>query len=52
MPKGVKRFPAFAKLASAGEGRSDNIMLKLKKSALKLCLARGAQLGKVVAGVM
>jgi hypothetical protein len=28
MPKSVTRFPAFAKPASAGEGRSDKIMRK------------------------
>jgi hypothetical protein len=29
IPKSGKRFPAFAKPASAGEGRSDKIMLKV-----------------------
>jgi hypothetical protein len=29
MPKSAKRFPAFAKLASAGGARSDDIMLSL-----------------------
>jgi hypothetical protein len=28
IPKSGKRFPAFAKLASAGEGRSEKMMLK------------------------
>jgi len=28
IPKNGNRFPAFAKPASAGEGRSDKIMLK------------------------
>jgi hypothetical protein len=30
IPKSGNRFPAFAKLASAGEARSDKIMLKQK----------------------
>jgi len=30
IPKSVKRFPAFAKPALAGEGRSEKIMLKQK----------------------
>jgi hypothetical protein len=32
IPKSVKRFPAFAKPASAGEGRSDKIMRKEKRA--------------------
>jgi hypothetical protein len=31
IPKSVKRFPAFAKPASAGVGRSEKIMLNKKK---------------------
>jgi hypothetical protein len=30
IPKSGNRFPAFAKPASAGEGRSEEIMLKQK----------------------
>jgi len=30
IPKSGNRFPAFAKPASAGEGRSDKIMLEYK----------------------
>jgi hypothetical protein len=30
IPKNVKRFPAFAKPASAGEARSEKIMPKYK----------------------
>ncbi len=29
-PKSMKRFPAFAKPASAGEARSDKVMRKRK----------------------
>jgi hypothetical protein len=33
IPKSVKRFPAFAKPASAGEARSEKVMLKLEDEA-------------------
>jgi hypothetical protein len=32
IPKGGNRFPAFAKPASAGEGRSEKIMLQKEES--------------------
>ena len=32
IPKSANRFPAFAKPASAGEGRSEKIMRKRKVS--------------------
>ena len=34
IPKSGNRFPAFTKPASAGEGRSEKIMLKQKASML------------------
>jgi hypothetical protein len=34
IPKSGNRFPAFAKPASAGKGRSEKIMLNQKKSRL------------------
>jgi hypothetical protein len=33
IPKSGNRFPAFAKPASAGEGRSEKIMLKQQSKA-------------------
>ena len=33
IPKSGNRFPAFAKPASAGEGRSDKIMRKKRSAA-------------------
>jgi hypothetical protein len=37
--RGVKRFPAFAKPATAGEARSEKIMLKLKEDERQFFVA-------------